>query len=640
MKPLWSPATNSESALNQFLREINAQFNLELNDYHSLWKWSTEDVERFWAFWWQQADLIASKQPDTTLRVGGSFEKDSWFPNAKLNFAENLLRVRDEQPAIIFRGEDGSREELSYKQLFDLSASVANELQALGIKAGDRVAALMPNRPETVVAMLATTWLGAIWSSCSPDFGTDGILERFEQIEPSVLIAVDGYQFKGRTISVCQKIERIQDKLNCRSVVVNWQKCGQVNDAISWTALTKNKNPPPDFYQLRFNDPVYILFSSGTTGKPKCIVHGVGGTLLQHLKEHRIHTDISRKDVLFYFTTCGWMMWNWLVSGLASGCTLLLFDGNPFFPQANTLMKIADEEGISVFGTSAKYLSALQKESVRPIEEFSFSSLRTILSTGSPLVPESFDYVYEGIKADVQLSSISGGTDIVSCFVLGCPILPVHRGELQCRGLGMAVDVWNDNGESIRNEPGELVCTKPFPSKPIYFWNDPDGSRYHNAYFDRFENVWCHGDWAELTDNDGLIITGRSDAVLNPGGVRIGTSEIYRQVERIPKIVESIAVGQDWQGDVRIVLFVVLKEGETLTESLQSKIKLSVRNNASPRHVPAIILQVKDIPRTRSGKITELAVRDIINNRPLANTEALANPEALEEFKDRTELLR
>jgi acetoacetyl-CoA synthetase len=640
MKPLWSPTTNSESALNQFLREINAQFNLELNDYHSLWKWSTEDVERFWAFWWQQADLIASKQPDATLRVGGSFEKDSWFPNAKLNFAENLLRVRDEQPAIIFRGEDGSREELSYKQLFDLSASVANELQALGIKAGDRVAALMPNRPETVVAMLATTWLGAIWSSCSPDFGTDGILERFEQIEPSILIAVDGYQFKGRTISVCQKIERIQNKLNCRSVVVNWQKCGQVNDAISWTALTKNKNPPPEFYQLRFNDPVYILFSSGTTGKPKCIVHGVGGTLLQHLKEHRIHTDISRKDVLFYFTTCGWMMWNWLVSGLASGCTLLLFDGNPFFPQANTLMKIADEEGISVFGTSAKYLSALQKESVRPIEEFSFSSLRTILSTGSPLVPESFDYVYEGIKADVQLSSISGGTDIVSCFVLGCPILPVHRGELQCRGLGMAVDVWNDNGESIRNEPGELVCTKPFPSKPIYFWNDPDGSRYHNAYFDRFENVWCHGDWAELTDNDGLIITGRSDAVLNPGGVRIGTSEIYRQVERIPKIVESIAVGQDWQGDVRIVLFVVLKEGETLTESLQSKIKLSVRNNASPRHVPAIILQVKDIPRTRSGKITELAVRDIINNRPLANTEALANPEALEEFKDRTELLR
>jgi acetoacetyl-CoA synthetase len=329
-----------------------------------------------------------------------------------------------------------------------------------------------------------------------------------------------------------------------------------------------------------------------------------------------------------------------LVSGLASGCTLLLFDGNPFFPQANALMKIADEEGISVFGTSAKYLSALQKEGARPIKEFSLSSLRTILSTGSPLAPESFNYVYEGIKANVQLSSISGGTDIVSCFVLGCPILPVHRGELQCRGLGMAVDVWNDNGESIRNEPGELVCTKPFPSKPIYFWNDPDGSRYHNAYFDRFENVWCHGDWAELTDNDGLIITGRSDAVLNPGGVRIGTSEIYRQVERIPKIVESIAVGQDWQGDVRIVLFVVLKEGETLTESLQSKIKLSVRNNASPRHVPAIILQVKDIPRTRSGKITELAVRDIINNRPLANTEALANPEALEEFKDRTELLR
>ena len=639
MKQLWSPTTNYKSALDQFLCEINAHFNLELNDYHSLWKWSTEDVERFWAFWWQHADLIASSQPDKTLLAGGSFEKDSWFPNARLNFAENLLRFRDDQPAIVFRGEDGSREELSYKELFDLSASVANELQTLGIKAGDRVAAIMPNRPETVVAMLATTWLGAIWSSCSPDFGTDGILERFEQIEPSILIAIDGYQFKGNTISVCQKVESIKNKLNCRSIVVNWQKCGQVSDAISWTALTKNKNPPPDFHQLRFNDPVYILFSSGTTGKPKCIVHGVGGTLLQHVKEHRIHTDISRKDVLFYFTTCGWMMWNWLVSGLASGCTLLLFDGNPFFPQPNALMKIADDEGISVFGTSAKYLSALQKEGVRPIEEFSFSSLRTILSTGSPLIPESFDYVYESIKREVQLSSISGGTDIVSCFVLGCPILPVHRGELQCRGLGMAVDVWNDNGESIRNEPGELVCTKPFPSKPIYFWNDPDGTQYHNAYFHRFENVWCHGDWAQLTDNDGLIITGRSDTVLNPGGVRIGTAEIYRQVERIPNIVESIAVGQDWQGDVRVILFVVLKEGETLTKSLQSEIKLSVRNNASPRHVPAIILQVKDIPRTRSGKITELAVRDVINHRPLANKESLANPAALEEFKDRTELL-
>ena len=521
MKQLWSPTTNYKSALDQFLCEINTHFNLELNDYHSLWKWSTEDVERFWAFWWQHADLIVSSQPDKTLLAGGSFIKDSWFPNARLNFAENLLRFRDDQPAIVFRGEDGSREELSYKELFDLSASVANELQTLGIKAGDRVAAIMPNRPETVVAMLATTWLGAIWSSCSPDFGTDGILERFEQIEPSILIAIDGYRFKGSTISVCQKVESIKNKLNCHSIVVNWQKCGQVSDAISWTALTKNKNPPPDFHQLRFNDPVYILFSSGTTGKPKCIVHGVGGTLLQHVKEHRIHTDISRKDVLFYFTTCGWMMWNWLVSGLASGCTLLLFDGNPFFPQPDVLMKIADDEGISVFGISAKYLSALQKEGVRPIEEFSFSSLRTILSTGSPLIPESFDYVYESIKREVQLSSISGGTDIVSCFVLGCPILPVHRGELQCRGLGMAVDVWNDNGESIKNEPGELVCTKSFPSKPIYFWDDPDGSLYHNAYFDRFENVWCHGDWAELTENDGLIITGRSDTVLNPGGVRI-----------------------------------------------------------------------------------------------------------------------
>ena len=638
MEALWNPPTEQNSAMARFQDTVNSSFKLQLTDYHSLWSWSVEDVERFWGFWWQQADLIASHQPTSVFKKGQSFESDTWFVDARLNFAENLFRYRDETSAIVFRGEDGSREELSYRQLFELASRVAAEFQQLGIGPGDRVAAIMPNRPETIIAMLATTWLGAIWSSCSPDFGTDGILERFEQIEPKLLIAIDGYQFKGKTISVCDKVESIRARLDCLCVVIEWQRSGHINESISWQQLIDSSRPAPEFHQLAFNDPLYILFSSGTTGKPKCIVHGVGGTLLQHVKEHRLHTNVDRGDVLFYFTTCGWMMWNWLVSGLASGCTLLLFDGNPFFPQADSLIKGAEEEGITVFGRSAKYLSALQKEEVRPAERYSLPKLRTILSTGSPLVPESFDYVYADFKADVQLCSISGGTDIVSCFALGCPTLPVHRGELQCRGLGMAVDVWDSQGKSVRNEAGELVCTKPFPSKPVFFWNDTDGQRYHNAYFKRFDNVWCHGDWAELTDNNGLIISGRSDAVLNPGGVRIGTAEIYRQVERIPQVMESIAVGQEWEGDVRVVLFVILREGTDLTNALQDEIKKSLRKHASPRHVPAKILQVSDIPRTRSGKITELAVRDAINNRPIGNTEALANPAALEEFKERKEL--
>ena len=624
--------------MQEFLLTVNSNFNLQLENYHELWDWSVEDVERFWKFWWQQANLIASKQPSSFLEHKGSFESDIWFSGARLNFAENLLRFRDEATAIIFRGEDGSREVLSYKDLFEKCSRVAGELQKLGIGPGDRVAAVMPNRPETIIAMLATSWLGATWSSCSPDFGTDGILERFEQIEPKLLIAIDGYQFKGKTISVCEKVDAIRRKLACDCVLVDWQHCGVIENTIPWQQLVQNPDPAPDFYQVDFNDPLYILFSSGTTGKPKCIVHGVGGTLLQHVKEHRLHTDIHRDDVLFYFTTCGWMMWNWLVSGLASGCSLLLFDGNPFFPEADALIRIAEEEGVTVFGTSAKYLSALQKEEVKPVGQFPLTKLRTVLSTGSPLVPESFDYIYGEFKTDVQLCSISGGTDIVSCFALGCPILPVYRGELQCRGLGMAVEVWDKNGEAIKNEAGELVCTQAFPSKPVYFWNDPTGERYHKAYFNRFSNTWCHGDWAELTDNNGLIITGRSDAVLNPGGVRIGTAEIYRQVERIPQVLESIAVGQEWNVDVRIVLFVTLRSGEELTAALQDEIKQTVKLNASPRHVPAKILQVNDIPRTRSGKITELAVRDIINNRQIANTEALANPEALQEFKERKEL--
>ena len=639
MDPLWKPSNSNDSALYKFAKSVNSKFNVNLSSYQELWQWSTENLEQFWRYWWIQSNIVTSKDPIETLISADSFEKEEWFPDAKLNFAENLLRYKDAETAIIFRNENGSREIITYEQLFQIAGTVAAGLKKLGVKKGDRVAAVMPNCPETIIAMLATTWLGAIWSSCSPDFGKEGILERFEQIKPRVLIAIDGYQFKGKKISICEKVGSIAEKLACDCVLVNWQQCGNVKSSISWESLLKTADDFPDFYQMRFNDPVYILYSSGTTGKPKCIVHGIGGTLLQHLKEHRLHTDITRNDTLFYFTTCGWMMWNWLVSGLASGCTILLFDGNPFYPKYDALMRIANEEGVSVFGTSAKYLFALGKENAKPNLQYDFKKLRTILSTGSPLTPESYDYVYQNIKNTIQLSSISGGTDIVSCFALGSPTLPVYRGELQCRGLGMAVEIWDNQGKSVRNQPGELVCTKSFPSKPVFFWNDPEGERYHHAYFARFDNIWCHGDWAELTENNGLIITGRSDAVLNPGGVRIGTAEIYREVEKIPSIIESIAVGQRWEGDVRIVLFVVLRQGEELTELIKTDIRHALKTNASPRHVPAKIIKVTDIPRTRSGKITEIAVRDIIHNRQILNAEAISNPEVLNEFKNRTELL-
>ena len=639
MDPLWKPSNSNDSALYKFAKSVNSKFNVNLSSYQELWQWSTENLEQFWRYWWIQSNIVTSKDPIETLISADSFEKEEWFPDAKLNFAENLLRYKDAETAIIFRNENGSREIITYEQLFQIAGTVAAGLKKLGVKKGDRIAAVMPNCPETIIAMLATTWLGAIWSSCSPDFGKEGILERFEQIKPRVLIAIDGYQFKGKKISICEKVGSIAEKLACDCVLVNWQQCGNVKSSISWESLLKTADDSPDFYQMRFNDPVYILYSSGTTGKPKCIVHGIGGTLLQHLKEHRLHTDITRNDTLFYFTTCGWMMWNWLVSGLASGCTILLFDGNPFYPKYDALMRIANEEGVSVFGTSAKYLSALGKENAKPNLQYDFKKLRTILSTGSPLTPESYDYVYQNIKNTIQLSSISGGTDIVSCFALGSPTLPVYRGELQCRGLGMAVEIWDNQGKSVRNQPGELVCTKSFPSKPVFFWNDPKGERYHHAYFSRFDNVWCHGDWAELTENNGLIITGRSDAVLNPGGVRIGTAEIYREVEKIPSVIESIAVGQSWEGDVRVVLFVVLRQDEELTELIKTDIRHALKTNASPRHVPAKIIKVTDIPRTRSGKITEIAVRDIIHNRQILNAEAISNPEVLNEFKNRTELL-
>ena len=639
MDALWKPKSPDTSAMAEFIKDVNFKFNIELSNYHELWCWSVDHHEEFWRHWWDYSNPLASSQPTKTLVQSESFERSKWFPDAELNFAQNLLQYRDQKGAIVFRDEDGNRKSISYSELYNIAGSVAAELKKLGVSKGDRVAAIMPNLPETIIAMLATTWLGAIWSSCSPDFGVDGVLERFEQIRPKILIACDGYKFKGKTFSILDKVNTIQERLNCKTILVSWQSCGRLPSTIPWEKLSASNSDFPSFCQVKFNDPVYILYSSGTTGRPKCIVHGVGGTLLQHLKEHRLHTDISREDIMFYFTTCGWMMWNWLASGLASGCTILLYEGNPFFPSEDTLLRIAEEENVTVFGTSAKYISAIEKAGLKPKAQFNFNALKTILSTGSPLLPESYDYVYKQIKYDVQLSSISGGTDIVSCFTLGCPLLPVNKGEIQCRGLGMAVEVWDIKGNKIQNQPGELVCTKTFPSKPIYFWKDYNGEKFHQAYFKKFKGVWCHGDWATLTSSNGLIITGRSDAVLNPGGVRIGTAEIYRQVEKIPTVLESIAVGQRWLDDLRIILFVVLRHNENLTEGLSKKIRQTLQNNASPRHVPAKIIQVEDIPRTRSGKISEISVRNIIHGEPIANIEAIANPEAFEHFKNRKELL-
>ena len=642
---VWEPpqALRSASQMALFMRRVAQESGREFAGYTDLWQWSIDDRAGFWSALWRFTDVVAGRTCDSVLQNGDAMPGARWFSGARLNFAENLLCYRDAHTAIVFRGEDGSEQRLSYSELYRQAARLAAALHRLGIGPGDRVAAIVPNIPQAVIGMLATAWLGAVWSSCSPDFGVEGILDRFGQIEPKLLIAVDGYRFKGRVIDLRDKLGAVRTGLGpgcAHCLLVPWQATGPLDDVLVWDDLPDRASDAPPFAQLPFDQPLYILFSSGTTGKPKCIVHGAGGTLLQHLKEHRLHTDIRRDDCLFYYTTCGWMMWNWLVSGLASGTTLVLFDGNPFHPTADALWRIADELGVSVFGTSAKYLSAQQKAGVRVVDELPLERLRAVLSTGSPLAPESFDYVLRDIRPGVQICSISGGTDIVSCFALGNPLLPVRRGQLQCRGLGLAVEVFDADGHSVLNEPGELVCTRPFPCMPVGFWNDPDGSRYHAAYFERFPGVWTHGDWTVLTGEGGLIIEGRSDAVLNPGGVRIGTAEIYRQVERLAQVQESVCVGQRWDDDVRVVLFVVLRDAAQLDDELRQTIRKTLRDNASPRHVPAKILQVSDIPRTRSGKISELAVRDTIEGRPLANTEALLNPQALEEFRGREELQR
>ncbi|HET8727619.1 MAG TPA: acetoacetate--CoA ligase, partial [Alphaproteobacteria bacterium] len=582
---------------------------------------------------------------DRVLMDGDRMPGARFFPDARLNFAENLLRRRDGGTAIVFRGEAQVRRRLTWAELYDTVSRTAKALASLGIGPGDRVAGFMPNMPETVIAMLATASLGATWSSASPDFGVQGVLDRFGQIEPKVLFTSDGYFYNGKTFGVLDKVGEILKGLPTvrQTVVVPYTTerpdAAKLPGGIDFPAFIGGHAPGDiPFARLPFDHPLYIMFSSGTTGVPKCIVHGAGGTLLQHLKEHLLHSDAKRDDRVFYFTTCGWMMWNWLVSALATEATLLLYDGSPFHPDGNALFDYADEEGMTFFGTSAKYIDALAKQGYRPIETHGLSTVRTMASTGSPLVPEGFDYVYGSVKRDIQLASISGGTDIVSCFALGNPIAPVWRGELQARGLGMAVEVFDDEGRPVRGQKGELVCVKPFPAMPIGFWNDPDGKKYHDAYFARFPNVWWHGDYVELTAHDGLIIYGRSDATLNPGGVRIGTAEIYRQVEKLDEVVEGLVIGQDWDHDVRVVLFVRLRDGLTLDEDLAKRIKARIRDGASPRHVPAKIVQVADIPRTKSGKITELAVRDIVHGRAVKNKEALANPEALDFYKDLPDL--
>ena len=643
--PIWRP-DNARAEATQIAKLARMQGFDGPAAVHDLWEWSVDDIEGFWRFVFK--DGVVATTPDRleVLRHHERMPGALWFPGSTLNFAENLLRRRDSTPAIIFRGEDGTRRELSWGQLVDRVAALAASLEADGVGQGDRVAGYLPNAPEAVIGMLATASLGAVWSSCSPDFGISGVLDRFGQIEPKVLLTVDGYHYSGKRLDIHPKLEAIAGALPSlrRTVVYPFLEAspdlGGIANAVAFADYLTSPAPPLTFTRVPFDHPLYVLYSSGTTGKPKAIVHGVGGTLLQHLKEHKLHTDVRPGDRLFYFTTCGWMMWNWLVSGLASEATLVLFDGSPFHPTPDILFDIAAEEGLDVLGTSAKYIDALKKAGREPAKTHDLTKLRAILSTGSPLVAESFEWVYGHVKSDLQLASISGGTDIVSCFVLGNPAGPVYPGEIQMRGLGMAVEIRDQSGKPVRGEKGELVCAKPFPCMPVSFWNDPDGSRYRKSYFDRFPGIWCHGDYAELTEHDGIIIHGRSDAVLNPGGVRIGTAEIYRQVEQIEEVLESICVGQDWDGDVRVVLFVRLKEGVSLDKTLEDRIKRQIRDNCTPRHVPARIVQVGDIPRTLSGKITELAVRDVIHGRKVTNTEALANPAALDLYRDLPELAR
>ena len=657
--PVWTPsaARAARANLTRFLHRVRAEAPgaETVTDVSSLHRWSVAHPEAFWPLVWEFCGVVAEERAGQAAwdAVGVGLERMAppdpvlgprWFPGARLNFAENLLRFDDDREALVFWNEAGRQSAVSYRELRARVASAAAALADEGVVTGDRVAGFLPNLPEAVIAMLATASLGAVWSSCSPDFGVNGVYDRFGQIRPRVLIAADGYRYSGKRIDLLPRVREIRERMNGieRVVVVPYTDprpdLSSVPDAVLWADWTHGGSVRrPSFSRLPFDHPLYIMYSSGTTGLPKCMVHGAGGTLLQHLKELVLHTDLGRDDRIFYFTTCGWMMWNWLVSSLAVGAAVVLFDGAPLSPPG-ILWDMAERERLTVFGTSAKYLALAEKEGLRPGQSHDLAPLRTILSTGSPLAPASYDYVYRDIKADLHLASISGGTDIISCFALGAPIAPVWRGELQTRGLGMAVDVFDARGRPVREADGELVCTRPFPSMPVAFWDDPDGAKYRGAYFEQYPGVWRHGDWARLTRHDGLVILGRSDATLNPGGVRIGTAEIYRQVEQLPEIVESLVVGQEWDDDVRIVLFVRLRPESRLDETLEARIRSQIRQHATPHHVPKKIVQVADIPRTISGKITELAVREVIHGRPVHNVDALANPGALDLFRGLPEL--
>ena len=645
--PLWQPSASriAASHLTAFSKLAALADNRAYPDYASLWQGSVSQPGRFWNHVWDYCSVVGDKG-SIALQHDGNMRDARFFPEASLNYAENLLRRRDDSLAVTFWGEDQVKRELSWWELSDLVSRLQQAMQVHGIQPGDRVAGYMPNMPETLAAMLAAASLGAVWTSCSPDFGTDGAIDRFGQTEPRLLFCPDGYFYNGKRIDIADKLQVIMaglpsvEKLivvpytgDTDTLAANLPRAQTLDDFMAGLVGSR-----VEFTRVAFNHPLFILYSSGTTGKPKCIVHGHGGTLLQHLKEHQLHADVHAGDRLFYFTTCGWMMWNWLVSGLASGATLMLFDGSPFAKGGRILWDYAQAYRCSHFGTSAKYIDGLRKIDLQPGRDYDLTCLRAVFSTGSPLVAESFDWVYQAIKADLNLASISGGTDIVSCFALGCATLPVYRGELQCRGLGMAVEIWNDAGKPVRGEKGELVCTQPFPSMPVGFWGDDSGEKYRKAYFERYADTWCHGDYAELTAHDGMIIYGRSDAVLNPGGVRIGTAEIYRQVETFDAVLESIVVGQRWQDDERVVLFVKLREGLELDDALVAAIRDKIKNGASPRHVPAKIIAVADIPKTISGKIVELAVKNVIHNEPVNNLTTLANPDALQLFANLPEL--
>jgi acetoacetyl-CoA synthetase len=643
--PLWQPSKDriAASNLTRFQAQAARRGAPQQNDYAALWQWSIEQREDFWSELARFAGVAWDPATGPVTRHRDAMPGCEWFPEARLNFAENLLARRDDFPALVFTNERGSRRELSFRQLHAEVGRIAAGLRAVGVGRGDRVAGFLPNLPEAVVAMLAATSVGAAWTSCSPDFGIQGVLDRFGQVEPTVLFTADGYYYGGKTLDSIASVRGVVERLPSlrKVVVVPYLEDGaaQLDSplAVRWGEFG-TPGATLQFERVPFDTPLFVMYSSGTTGVPKCIVHGVGGTLLQHRKEHLLHCDLRPGDRMFFFTTCGWMMWNWLVSALATGATVVLYDGSPFAPDRDVLWRLAERERLTHFGTSPKYLAALQKEGGDPARRFVLDELRMVLVTGSPLAPEQFDYVYSHVKADVHLASISGGTDIISCFALGNPWQPVRRGELQGPGLGMKTQVFDDAGVPVRDRQGELVCAAPFPSMPLGFWNDPDGRRYRAAYFERFPGAWHHGDYALQTHEGGFAILGRSDAVLNPGGVRIGTAEIYRQVETLDEVLESIAIGQDWDNDVRVVLFVRLRPGVTLDAALERRIRDVIRANTTPRHVPARIVAVPDIPRTISGKIVELAVRDVVHGRPVKNTDALANPGALEHFRDRAEL--